>query len=194
MLTHSPYLGQVRLVPYAGYRPAAPRLGRPAPARRPVLGVQLSSEERATTLTKIAAGSQKMAQVRKWIASRIDQDPMLLRTFREKYISDNFWGYDDLVVKDQWYVDQTSKQLQSANSQDWDVPEENLARTDEWAQVIDIMHAAMQEYGAALAPGARPPVPGAVATPPPSGGLKTTDLLVGGAVAVGLGVLIAALA
>lgn len=186
----SPFLGQVPLVA----RPASPRI-----SGRHFMGVVLSRSQRDETLAKIAAGTQKLAQVRGWIASRIDQDPMLLRTFREKYISDNFWGYDDLVVKDQWYVDQTQAKLQSQDPAAWDLPEEHLARTDDWARAIDIMHGAMVEYGGAtgMRPGAAPATTTRITTPPPPAapaGISTSDLLIGGAVAVGLGLLVSAIA
>lgn len=111
------------------------------------LGELLDASGRSRVLAAIAAGTQRMAEVRKWIASLIDRDPMLARTLRDQVVVDNFWAYDDLVVKSQWYVDQTAAQLSSDDPAQWDVPEENLARTDDWARSIDILHGAMREYG-----------------------------------------------
>jgi hypothetical protein len=95
-----------------------------------------------------------MAQVRKWIASRIDADPMLLRTFGQQYISDNFWGYDDIVVKDQYYVDKAQGDLSEGRGtyvdedvQGWEIDDETLGRVDEWALAIDNMYQGMQEFG-----------------------------------------------
>lgn len=111
------------------------------------LGELLDASGRSRVLAAISAGTQKMAEVRKWIASLIDRDPMLARTLRDQVVVDNFWAYDDLVVKSQWYVDQTAAQLSSDDPTKWDVSEENLGRTDDWVRSIDILHGAMREYG-----------------------------------------------
>lgn len=118
-----------------------------AGARDARLGELLDASGRSRVLASISAGTQKMAEVRKWIASLIDRDPMLARTLRDPGIVDNFWAYDDLVVKSQWYVDQTAAQLSSDDPAKWDVSEENLGRTDDWVRSIDILHGAMREYG-----------------------------------------------
>jgi hypothetical protein len=116
-------------------------------ARPKVLGETLSSAQIDQYTAKIANGRQKLAQLRKWIASRIDADPMLARTFNDAVVQKNFWDFDDIVTKDQWYVDQTEDALRNPPSADYDIPTENLGRTDEWAQVIDNMVWGMNEYG-----------------------------------------------
>lgn len=132
----------------SSFQPARNLSGyRPIYASPPVaMGESVFADQRNTILRKIEDGARKMVAVRKWIASRIDHDPMLRKTFGEKYISDNFWGYDDLVVKDQYYVDLALETL-GPDLEMWDLDEETLARIDEWAAVIDIMYAAMNEYG-----------------------------------------------
>jgi hypothetical protein len=194
----------------------AASLGRPIPLRmgqetsefehvadaQAQADAQANADLRAKLTASIAAGTKKLATVRSWIASRIDQDPMLLKTFREKYISDNFWGYDDMVTKDQYYVDLATQKIASSDPINWDFSEEMLGRIDEWNKGIDIMYAAMQEYGGLgtvtatpvkAAPVVNPktgiPVkssiaPGAtVKSAPPSSGISTNTLLVGGGIA-----------
>lgn len=204
--TFQPALGgnlQVRLA-----RPVnRPQLIQP---RRVVLGATIFADERNAILSKIKTGSDRMAQVRKWIASRIDADPMLLRTFGQQYIADNFWGYDDIVVKDQYYVDRAQGALREGQGayvdedvQAWELDEETLARVDEWALVIDNMYQGMQEFGKTpltttggqvvpntTAPGTiLPPASGTRApgptTAPPSKGIATKDLLTYGGIGLG---------
>jgi hypothetical protein len=149
----------------SGFQPALAGPRRPS---TPVveLGVNVFADQRNAILTKITNGNQRLLAVRQWIASRIDQDPMLLKTFGEKYISDNFWGYDDIVTKDQYYVDLASQAL-TGDLEMWDLDDETIGRVDEWAAVIDIMYAAMQEYGKTpLTTPAGTQVPNTVAPPP----------------------------
>jgi len=205
-----------RPIGLGSYRPA-PRVQQP---RQVFLGDTVLQTERDAILQKIQVASDKMVAVRKWIASRIVQDPMLLKTFGQEYISDNFWGYDDLVVKDQYYVDKAVEALR-ANANSWDVDSETLSYVDEWVLVVNIMYDAMQEFGKTpltaengqpiagttapapvATPAPKPPVvttpsgiaPGsAVTTTPPSTGIKTKDVLIYGGIGVGILVLVAAL-
>jgi hypothetical protein len=99
-------------------------------------------------ISKINAGNSKWAAVRAWIASRIDADPMLQKTLTggdssQQYVVDNFWGYDDLINKDQYYADLAMRQIAAGQP-----PSDDTAgRVDEWAKVIDIMTSVMQQYG-----------------------------------------------
>lgn len=161
------------------------------------MGRPLSSQEIDAYISKIQTYRRKLAQVRTWIASRIDADPMLSKTFSNPVVEKNFWDYMDLINKDQYYADQTWEALQNPVSADYDIPEENLSRTDEWAQVIDIVYGAMQEYGAArpgIAP--KPGKPGAptILTAPPAPepkilGVPQTTFVVGTGIAAIAGIL-----
>lgn len=186
--------------------------GRPAAS----LGDMLFAQERNSLLSKIESGSQKLLAVKKWIASRIDADPMLLRTFGQQHISDNFWGYDELVDKDQYYVNVALDTLRD-DLESWDLDGETLSRIDEWAAAIDIMYGAMNQYGktplttvtGAVIPGTvAPPASAApagvtgggqipagsdVTTRPPSVGLSTKEILTYGGIGAGALVVIAAL-
>jgi hypothetical protein len=186
---------------------------RPALVPASALGAAVFSDERNAILQRVVTGSERMVAIRKWIASRIDADPMLLRTFGQQYIADNFWGYDELVIKDQYYVDLALETLR-ADLEMWDLSEETAARIDEWYAVIDIMYAAMNEYGKTpLTTAAGTPIPNTTAPPggttqstggggrvqpgtnvtntPPSAGISTkTALLYGG---IGLGAVVLAL-
>lgn len=160
-------------------------------ARPKVLGETLSRAQIDQYMSKITAGRQKLAQLRQWIASRINADPMLVRTFNDPVVQKNFWDFDDIVTKDQWYVDQTEDALRNPTSADYDIPEENLARTDEWAQVIDNMIWGMNEYGkvpltSPVKPGVKPGNP--LLTPPESKilGVPQGQFVIGaGVVAIG---------
>lgn len=148
----------------------------------------------------INAGTPKLAAVKKWILSKIQTDPTMINTFKEQYIADNFAGYGDIVAKDQTYVDQAIGALSSSDPALWNIPDATIGRVEEWAQVVDIMYAAMLEYGGATAPAVTSPgipsltlTPGATlpfaAVPAPSSALSNNNLLIGGAVALGLGIL-----
>lgn len=193
-----------------GYRPVFS-----APAR-PALGAAVSEAARTALLDKVQTGENRLAAVRKWIASRIDLDPMLLRTFGQQHVSDNFWGYSELVEKDQYYVDQ-AVQILNDDLSGWDVSEEISSRTDEWATAIDIMYGAMQQYGKTplttpagapiqntVAPttggtvppatptgGGKIPAGASVNTPPPSTGFPTKEVLLYGGIGLGALALIA---
>jgi hypothetical protein len=195
------------------FQPARRIAGGFRPAPTPVLGAAVFSDERNAILQRIVTGSERMVAIRKWIASRIDADPMLLRTFGQQYIADNFWGYDELVIKDQYYVDLALETLRT-DLEMWDLDEETAARIDEWYAVIDIMYAAMNEYGKTpLITASGQTVPGTTAPPggttqptggggrvqpgtnvtntPPSAGISTKTALVYGG--IGLGAVVLAL-
>lgn len=182
------------------FRPAGFRQVSLAGARRRpqvVLGTAVFADERNAILQKIRTGRDRMAQVRKWIATRIDADPMLLRTFGQQYIADNFWGFDDIVVKDQYYVDLAEGILRE-DLESWDLDEETLGRVDEWALVIDNMYAGMQEFGrvplttttgqpltGTVAPPGKIPAGATVTATPPSKGVTTKDALTYGGIGLG---------
>lgn len=115
--------------------------------RGPSLGDPLTAAEIDDLMSKITAGRQRLAQVRQWIASKIDADPLLARTFNDPVVQRNFWDYLDLVNTDQSYVDRTWEALQNPVSADYDIPNENVQRTDDWSKAVDILYGAMREYG-----------------------------------------------
>jgi len=133
--------------PSGAYLGAGAELGRP-----------LTAAEIDGFTSKIAQGRQKLAAVRAFIAARIDADPMLQRTFNDAVVQRNFWDYLDLINKDQYYADRVWDQIQNPSSAEYDIPDNDLDYTNEWAQVVDIVYSAMQQYGGA------PPVarPGAI--------------------------------
>jgi hypothetical protein len=180
-----------------------------SPARlRRSLGAPVSESVRVAMLDKIQAGENRLAAVLKWVASRIDLDPMLLRTFGQQHISDNFWGYNELVEKDQYYVDQ-AVQILNDDLSGWDISEEISSRVGDWSAAIDIMYDAMQRYGKTpLTDAAGQPIQSTVApaaggttavtttgsnkipagtdvnTEPPSAGISTQKVLLYGSIGV----------
>lgn len=158
----------------SGFQPVLAYRTRRSAAPVMELGVTVFADQRNSMLTTIENGTKRLADVRKWIASRIDQDPMLLRTFGQQYIADNFWAYDDIATKDQYYVDQALQAL-TGDLEMYDLSDETIGRVDEWALVIDNMYGGMQEYGKTplTNPSTGAPVQGttppATSVPPASG-------------------------
>lgn len=181
--------------------PAGPRLGGVR------MGDPVVAAERDRLLGLIKTGSAKLAQVRQWIASRINQDPMLYNTFKERYIADNFWSYDDLVTKDDWAVQSIQQALYSEDPSSWDVSPDTVHYLEDWFAAVDIMYSGMQEYGGnPVAPKSytsptgvvsRPGTPGTATSvlnkPAPGQGLTTGQMVIGGAVIVGAGILLSSL-
>lgn len=160
----------------------------------------------------IAQGTPKAAQWRAWIAAQFAKDPTLLSIFKEQYIVDNIRGYQDILNTDQASVDMASQKIASQDPQNWYFSEDMQIRVDEWNRVLDILVGAMKEYGGVkpVTTGPVRPVkmgplyntstgttsiaPGAtVKTPPPSSGVSTNTLLVGGGIAAAALALILAL-
>lgn len=161
-----------------------------------------NAELRAKLSAIIAQGTPKAAQVRSWIAGQAAKDPTLLSTFKDQYIVDNWHGYEDIINKDQASVDMASRKLASSDPANWDFSTDMIERVQEWNQVLDIMVAGMKEYGGGSAPVVKTgpaivitnpktgsPVyssiaPGStVTTKPPTSGVSTNTLLVGGGIA-----------
>jgi hypothetical protein len=141
------------------------------------------------------------------IAAQAAKDPTLLSTFKEQFIVDNWHGYEDIVAGDQPAVDMVQAKIASPDPENHDFSDDQLQRTDEWAKVIDIMFAGMQEYGGVkpmpvtmgpvtttvINPKTGTPVPTSIAPgatvatkPPTPSGISTNTLLVGGGIAAAL--------
>lgn len=186
-----------------GFQTTSNFIGAPI-KQRSRMGDILGPTERAQLQSLIKAGTPRLAQIRSWLTTQYAKDPTLLATFKEQFIVDNWRGYDDIVTKDQASVDLASQKLASSDPANWDFSADTVERVNEWAQVVDIMYSGMQEYGSAgggvrtmaplkLTPSGGAIAPGALLVPPPSSGLQTSDLLIGGVVAIGLGALVYAL-
>lgn len=162
---------------------------------------QANADLRAKLSAIITKGNQKLAQVNAWIQTQYTKDPTLLATFKEQYVAENWRGYDDIVTKDQSYVDLAAQKIASQDPRNWDFSEDMIGRVQEWDQVIDIMVAGMQQYGGikATIPNKLAPLtkitgvtgapiqtriaPGAtITTPPPAEGISPKTLLIGGGV------------
>lgn len=147
----------------------APSLGRPmALPQAPSMGDVLDDKGRAKIQSIITSGKAKLAQVDAWIQTQYAKDPTLLATFKEEFVVDNWRGYDDIVTKDQYYVDLAAQKIASSDPINYDFTEETLSRIDEWAQVIDIMVAGMQQYGGVAL---KPTTPGIVKLGPTTTGI-----------------------
>lgn len=190
-----------------GFQRSNSFMGTPLPMRRPALGIKIDKVSRDQYLAKINAGTRKLATLRSWIAARIDADPMLQKTFKnDAVVIKNFWDFDDIVVKDQWYVDQASMALNKSDPSAWDLSDETMGRVDEWALVIDDMAQGMTMLSASptgsvtssntISPtgGVLPAGLPASLTTPKSSGLTGKDLLIGSGIALGVGALLYALA
>lgn len=195
----------------SGFRPTnhfmggggRPALGTPIRVR---MGDPVNQIDRDGLLGMIKAGTARMAAVRSWISSRINQDPMLARTFNDQVVQDNFWSYDDLVTGDQWAVDAASQALTPIDPSSWDLSPEIVQRVGDWAKAVDIMYAGMQQYGGGSSGGMvkmgpigpttiTAPTGTSLRTPPApvAGGLTTGQLVVGGAVLIAAGLVISSI-
>src|ERR1043166_983631 len=153
------------------------------------LGRPLTASEIDQYTAKIVQGRQKLAPIPALIAARIDADPMLQKTINDPVVQKNFWDFMDLANKDQYYVDQTWDMLQNPTSADYDIPDENLGRTDEWALVIDDLMYVPQNYGKGFvgpkpAAGPIPVIPGVT----PGANIRTSPPALPGAQPMVLGV------
>jgi hypothetical protein len=211
--SHDPFT--LRHPSFAG----SPSLGRVIPLRQAafmgqettefehlrVAEAETNSDTRDQLAKVIAAGTPKLAAYRTWIAGVAAKDPTLLSTFKEQYIVDNIHGYEDIINTDQASVDMAARKIASPDPQNWFFSEDMVQRVNEWNQVLDIMMAAMKEYGGVrpvttgpvkMGPMTNPKTgtpypttiaPGAtVRMPPPAasiGGIPTNTLLVGGGIA-----------
>lgn len=176
-----------------GFRPASAFFGSTLQGSAK-LGVVLDRLERESMLIDISEGTKKLSQVRAWIATRIDADPMLKRTFNDAVVEKNFWDFLDMTLRDQWAVDQAASKLRPEAATGWDVEEDALVRTEDWVKRVDALYGAMQQYGGATTPttpsGTRP---GTMATGATILGIPAKDALLGGGIAIGVGVLLYAL-
>lgn len=158
---------------------------------QPRLGIPLTGAQVDEYTRKITQGRQKLAQLRSWMAARTGNDPTLTRTFNDPVVEKNFWDFIELVTKDQYYVDRVWEAIQNPTGPEYDIPENDLAYVDEWAQVIDNLMYAPQNYGGgrpAVIPGAVPgTTPGAALRTPPKqilGVAQDTFVLGAGALAI----------
>jgi hypothetical protein len=180
------------------------------------LGAELDAAARQSLVAKINAMKAKWAQVDAWLNSRFAVDPTLIQTFKQQYVVDNVYGYLDIIRKDESEVDMALQKAASPLPINWDFTEDRLSTVDQWGQVVDILYAAMQEYGGVRPVGAQRlpatqgptispttgmPIPtgimpgASVSTPPPSSGIPTGTLVLGGAAilaAIGLAALLKA--
>ncbi len=167
---------------------------------------QTNADNRKKLSAIIDIGTPKATQVRSWTAAQYAKDPTLLSVFKEQFVVDNWRGYMDIINTDQASVDMAAQKIASPDPANWDFSDDMIQRVQEWNQVLDIMVAGIKEYGGASTPPAivkttpspivtvtsaksGTPVttsiaPGAtIKTPPPSTGISTNTLLIGGAVA-----------
>lgn len=192
--TLAPELGQVRL------RGAALGQG------------DITQAQRDQGLAMITAAQAKYDVVHKWIAAYFDQDPMLTKLLGQ--YKDNFWSYSDLAEKRQGEADYVFRQFSSDDPASWNmVTAKDLGYVDtDWRLSIDQMYEAIklvdpsylvppvgkktgaqvtQGPGAKPVPGVPAPKPGTLAVAAPGStifGMPQKDVLVGSAVAVGLGI------
>lgn len=177
-----------------GFRPASAFFGSTLRGHAK-LGVVLDRLERESMLIDISENTQKLAQVRAWMASLVNSDPMLDKTFVDPVIRENFLDFNHLAIRDQWAVDQAQSTLRNESATGWDLPEDVVVRVGDWVKRVEALHAAMQEYGGRKpGPETRPGTrPGTMATGATILGIPAKDALLGGGIAIGVGVLLYAL-
>lgn len=183
----------MRSITRVGFQPMNPFMGGDTlmANSRIRLGVVVDKATRDQLLSKIQAGTTKIAAVRAWIDTKLAADPTLSTTFGQAHVVENFWGYMDMVRGAQWYVDEAKAALSAASG--WNLDEETMLKVNDWISAVDIAYDAVKQYGKidpiTLLPGGAAPAPGgmpSVQTPPPSSGPSTGTVLTVAAVAVGV--------
>lgn len=177
----------------------------------------IDQAQRDQMLALINDAQAKYDVVHKWIAAYIDTDPMLAKLLGQ--YKDNFWSFSDLAEQRQGEADFVYRQFSTDDPQVWNtVTQKDLGYVDtDWKMSIDQLYNAIllvdpaylqppigRKTGAAVTqgPGAKPvpgvpaPKPGTLQAPAPGStilGMSKQTALIGGAVAVGAGVILYAL-
>jgi len=168
--------------------------------RRPSLGRGLTAAEIDQYTAKITTGRQKLARINAWIESKRAAQPFGWTLFDDEALQANFFNWQKTANTEEDSVARVWEVLTNPSSADYDVNQDDLIRTNDWATMINWMTGAMEEYGmkkpgavVGPTPGVKPgALPGAMPTAP-SKGVSTNDLLVGGAIALGVGALLYAI-
>lgn len=189
---------------------------RPSPVflGSPSLGRGLTASEIDQYTAKISAGRQKLAQINAWMDSKRAAQPIGWKLFDDEALQSNFFNWLKTANNEQASVDRIWEEITNPSSADYDVSQDDLIWTNDWATQINWMTGAMEDYGGAKAgpvvgpkpaikPGRMAPyqpgvTPGAMpgilppAPEPTVLGIPKNTLLIGAGV-VGVGALIAAL-
>lgn len=163
----------------------------------------LPQAQRDSVLLEIQAAQSKVKQLEDLIAWSADNDPGL-----KKYLGQDasrFFALSNSIAPLYGVVEMVLNRLSDPDPDYWLVADEDLAAVKQWTTGINQMYLIYQNHKTVPytpTPGTKPPPtgsptgpsvsPGGVLTKP--NGLSTQDLLIGGAVAVGVGLLIAAIA
>lgn len=177
----------------AGFRQVA--LMRPAMgfkvSRGATLGRSLSSAEIDAYTATIESGRKKLARINAWINSKRAAQPFGWTLFDDAQVQTNFYNWMDTMNSDQPAVDRVQAMIEDPVSADYEIPDGDLDRVDEWALMVEYMTQAMQQYGTGVKPGSIVgPTPGrtpsgTTATTPPSKGVTTKDALTYGGIGLG---------
>lgn len=160
------------------------------------LGRSLTSAEIDSYTSKISGGRQKLVRINAWIDSKKAAQPFGWTLFDDSQVQANFYSWMDTMNSDQPSVDRVSSMLENPAGADYDIPDSDLDRTDEWALMIDYMTQAMKQYGTGVKPGQIVgPTGGTVPSgtrpgtklpaPLPSTGISTKDALTYGGIGLG---------
>jgi hypothetical protein len=205
-----------------GFQRSNTFMGSPLRLRGASLGRGLTASEIDSYTAKITDGRAKLAKINAWLDAKRAAQPFGWTAFNDEVSNRNFFGWMDTIGADQYGADNTWAMIQNPSSGDYDIPDDYLWRTDEWAMVINTAYNAMIQSGGAVpttSPASRPAGAAAVMPPynplsptggkvpstypgayppgmtaPKSTGISTQDILVGGGIALGVGALLYALA
>lgn len=173
-----------------------PSLGQFQGLESPSLGRGLSAAEIDQLTALITTGRQKLARVNAWIESKRAAQPFGWKLFEDEALQANFFNWLSTANNEQPNADRVWEVLTNPSSADYDVNQDDLILTKDWAQMINWMTSAMEDYGGAkpaptmvkqgpmIDPRTGLPIPGTtkpVAVQPSTvGGIPTSTLLWGG--------------
>lgn len=173
-----------------GFRPAQDLWNNRSVSGRflggPSLGRPLAGWEIDEITAKITKGRQQMSQIQSWIESKKVANPFNWTLFDDPVKQQNFYDIMAIATDNQSNADKVWSMIQNPASADYDIPDEDLWRANEWAQAVNAMYVSMQQYGGP-APAAGPtgpvsPFPSVL----PTGGKKPATVKPPGAAVPGM--------
>jgi hypothetical protein len=164
------------------------------------LGRGLSAAEIDQLTALITTGRQKLARVNAWIESKKAAQPFGWKLFEDEALQANFFNWMSTANSEEPSVNRVWEVLTNPSSPDYDVNQDDLIMTKDWAQMINWMTSAMEDYGG-VKPTAAPiakqpmidprtglpiaPTRATAAQPSTVAGIPTSTLLWGGVAVAG---------
>ena len=118
------------------------------PARRsPSLGRGLSAAEIDQLTAMITTGRQKQARINAWIESKKAAQPFGWKLFDDDALQANFFNWQSTANSEEDSVARIWEGITNPSSADYDVDQDDLIRAKDWANMVNWMTGAMEDYG-----------------------------------------------